>query len=120
MVSWKRIGFVVLLFMARLLSIEREYFDAAAVDGANWGQTFRHVALPQMRSIIQFASILGFIEVFSFTFAYVFVLTRGGPFNQTYNLEFPPLAHDVQSEVGRPGFSAGGDPLGDGACRCGV
>ena len=87
-VSWKRIGFVVLLFMARLLSIERDYFDAAAVDGANWGQTFRHVALPQMRSIIQFASILGFIEVFSFTFAYVFVLTRGGPFNQTYNLEF--------------------------------
>ena len=86
-VTWKRIGLIVLLFMARALGLERDHFDAAALDGARWWQAFRYVAIPQMRSIIQFGVILGFIEVFSFTFAYVFVLTRGGPFNQTYNLE---------------------------------
>jgi ABC-type sugar transport system permease subunit len=87
-VIWKRLGFTVLLFMARMLSIDRSLFEAAAVDGASWGQTFRRVALPEMRRIIQFVAVLGFIEVFAWTFAYVFVLTRGGPDQSTYTLEF--------------------------------
>lgn len=87
-VTWKRIGFVVLLFMGRLLSIEKQVLEAAAVDGASWWETFRYVIIPEMKSIIQFVCILGFIEVFSFTFAYIFVLTRGGPFKNTYTLEY--------------------------------
>jgi ABC-type sugar transport system permease subunit len=87
-VIWKRLGFTVLLFMARMLSIDRSLFEAAAVDGASWGQTFRQIALPELRRIVQFAAVLGFIEVFAWTFAYVFVLTRGGPDQNTYTLEF--------------------------------
>lgn len=87
-VTWKRLGFVVLLFMARMLSIDPDLLDAAAVDGATWSQAVRHVVVPEMRAIIRFVGILGFIEVFSFTFAYVFVLTRGGPFKNTYTLEY--------------------------------
>ena len=87
-VSWKRVGFFVLLFQARMASIDRQLFDSAAVDGAGWGRTFWSVAIPQMRSVIGLAAILGFIEVVSFTFAYVFVLTQGGPHNSTYTLEF--------------------------------
>ena len=87
-VSWKRLGFFVLLFQARMAGIDRQYFDAAAIDGAGWGKTFWYVAIPQMRSVLGLAAILGFIEVVSFTFAYVFVLTQGGPHNSTYTLEF--------------------------------
>ncbi len=87
-VTWKRVGFVVLLFMARMLSIDPDLLDAAAVDGATWGRTVRHVVIPEMKAIIQFVVVLGFIEVFSFTFAYVHVLTRGGPFKNTYILEY--------------------------------
>ena len=88
-VTWKRIGFMVLLYMARMLSIDRELFEAAAVDGAPWGKTFRHIALPQMRAIIQFSAVIGFIEVFSFSFAWIWVYTfRGGPIRSTWNLEF--------------------------------
>ena len=87
-VLWKRIGFTVLLFTARMASIDRTLFDAAAVDGASWARTYWQVAVPQMRSIIQFAAVLGFIEAFSWTFAYIVILTRGGPDRSTFTLEY--------------------------------
>lgn len=87
-VLWKRVGFTVLLFMARLASIDRSQFDAAAVDGASWMRTYWQVAVPQMRGIIGLAAVLGFVEAFSWTFAYVAILTRGGPDRSTYTLDF--------------------------------
>jgi ABC-type sugar transport system permease subunit len=87
-VLWKRIGFTVLLFSARMASIDRTLFDAAAVDGASWSRTYWQVAVPQLRSIVQFAAVLGFIEAFSWTFAYVVILTRGGPDRASYTLEY--------------------------------
>ncbi len=87
-VLWKRIGFTVLLFSARMASLDRSHFDAAAVDGASWSRTYWQVAVPQLRSIIGFAAVLGFIEAFSWTFAYIVILTRGGPDRETYTLEY--------------------------------
>jgi ABC-type sugar transport system permease subunit len=86
--TWKRIGLIVFLVMARLMSANRELFEAAAVDGASWSMTFRRIALPQLRGVIGFASLIGIIEVFSYGFGYIFVLTQGGPQNSTYTLEF--------------------------------
>jgi len=87
-VLWKRVGFTVLLFMARMASLDRTLFDAAAVDGARWTRTYWQVAVPQLRSIIQFAAVIGFIEAFSWTFAYIVILTRGGPDRSTFTLEY--------------------------------
>jgi len=87
-VLWKRIGFTVLLFMARMASLDRTLFDAAAVDGARWSRAYWQVAVPQLRSIIQFAAVIGFIEAFSWTFAYIVILTRGGPDRSTFTLEY--------------------------------
>lgn len=87
-VLWKRVGFTVLLFMARLAAIDRSQFDAAAVDGAGWTRTYVEVALPQMRGIVGLAAVFGFVEAFSWTFAYVAILTRGGPDRSTYTLDF--------------------------------
>ncbi|HEX2161211.1 MAG TPA: sugar ABC transporter permease [Thermoleophilaceae bacterium] len=87
-VLWKRVGFTVLLFMARMASIDRTHFDAAAVDGASWARTYWQVAVPQMRGIIGLAAVFGYIEAFSWTFAYVAILTQGGPDRSTYTLEY--------------------------------
>ena len=87
-VLWKRIGFTVLLLMARMVSLDRTLFDAAAVDGARWWRTYWQVAVPQLRSIIGFAAVIGFIEAFSWTFAYIVILTRGGPDRSTFTLEY--------------------------------
>jgi ABC-type sugar transport system permease subunit len=103
-VVWKRVGFVVLLFTARMVSLDQTLFDAASVDGASWARTFWRVAVPQMKSIISFAAVLGFIEVFSWTFAYVFVLTGGGPAQATYTLEF--LLYDLQFKQNLVGLAS--------------
>ena len=87
-VLWKRVGFTVLLLMARMASLDRTLFDAAAVDGARWSRTYWQVAVPQLRSIVQFAAVIGFIEAFSWTFAYIVILTRGGPDRSTFTLEY--------------------------------
>jgi ABC-type sugar transport system permease subunit len=87
-VTWKRLGLTVLLFSARMTGLDRTFFDAASVDGASWSLTYRAVAIPQMRSVIGFAAVLGFIECFSWTFSYIYVLTNGGPDQATYTLEF--------------------------------
>ena len=87
-VLWKRVGFTVLLFMARMASIDRTHFDAAAVDGASWARTYWQVAVPQLRGIIGLAAVFGYVEAFSWTFAYIAILTQGGPDRGTYTLEY--------------------------------
>lgn len=87
-VLWKRVGFTVLLFMARMASIDRTHFDAAAVDGASWWRTYWQVAVPQMRGIVGLAAVFGYVEAFSWTFAYIAILTQGGPDRGTYTLEY--------------------------------
>ena len=44
-VIWKEVGFGVVLFLARLMSVEEELFDAAKIDGANWWQLQRHITV---------------------------------------------------------------------------
>lgn len=86
--SWKRVGLTVLLLLARMVTLDPAQFEAAALEGASWPRTFRRIALPQLTSIIQFAAIIGFVEVFAYAFSYVFMLTKGGPQQSTYTLEF--------------------------------
>jgi multiple sugar transport system permease protein len=76
-VVWTRVGFTVLLFTARLMSVEREKLEAAFVDGASWWRTFWHIVLPDLRGAIEFVVVLSVIEAFSWSFAYVYVLGQG-------------------------------------------
>jgi raffinose/stachyose/melibiose transport system permease protein len=76
-------AFAFLIFLGGLLSINRDYFDAARVDGAGRWARFRHIdvplLLPQFRILLFFA-ITGTVQ----GFAAIFVLTRGGPGTATY------------------------------------
>lgn len=82
-IIWKEVGFGVVLFLARLMSVEEELFDAARVDGANWWQLQRHVTIPQLATVIEFFSVISIITVLSWVFGYVYVMTGGGPGNAT-------------------------------------
>jgi len=78
-IVWRELGFGVILFLARLLSLPQNVFDAARVDGAGWFRTQWHVTLPLMRSIIGFYFVIEAITLMSWVFSYVFVMTGGGP-----------------------------------------
>lgn len=86
-IIWREMGFGIVLFLARLLSLNEEIQDAAKIDGAGWWQRLLYVTLPQMRGIVEFYTIVSVITMLAWVFSYVYVMTRGGPGNATHIME---------------------------------
>ncbi len=66
-ITWKYIGFAVILFLAGLQGIPEELSEAAAIDGASYWQIQRHIVLPLMGPTIRiwaFLSIIGSLQLF--------------------------------------------------------
>lgn len=87
-IIWKEFGFGLLLFSARMASIDTELYDAARVDGAGWWAQHRHVTLPDLRQVIQFFIVVETITMLNGVFGYVFTMTHGGPASATTVMEF--------------------------------
>jgi multiple sugar transport system permease protein len=100
---WRGLPFFAITTLAGLVSIPREYFEAAEVDGAaSWGR-FRHVTLPLLKPVL--AVVILFSTIFTFAdFNIVYVLTRGGPVNSTHL--FATLAYQVGLSGGNLGQGA--------------
>lgn len=79
---WVGIPFNMLLLISGLSSISPEVYESAMIDGASWGQRFRCITLPLMRSSILAVLMLGFIYTFR-AFDLMFIMTKGGPLNST-------------------------------------
>jgi ABC-type sugar transport system permease subunit len=87
-IVYRELGFGVVLFLARLMSLEREILEAAEIDGANWWQKHTYVTLPQMAAVIEFFVVVELITMLSWVFAYVFTMTQGGPGFASTVMEF--------------------------------
>jgi multiple sugar transport system permease protein len=79
---WVGVGFNMVVYLAALQSIPREYYDASAVDGASSVQQFRNVTLPGLGTATGFLAIYGVILSFQ-AFDLIYILTGGGPGNAT-------------------------------------
>ncbi|MFW5943059.1 MAG: carbohydrate ABC transporter permease [Chloroflexota bacterium] len=75
---WKEIGFSSVFFLAGLQGINRDYYEAAEVDGASGFAVLRHVTLPLMTPVIFFLMVSGFIQAIK-AFDVVAIMTEGGP-----------------------------------------
>ncbi|MFJ5266053.1 carbohydrate ABC transporter permease [Streptomyces sp. NPDC088387] len=79
---WRQVGYVMVLYLAGLKGIDPALYEAAKVDGASPWQRFRHVTLPQLRSVN--AVVLSVIVIDSLrSFDVVWSLTRGGPYHSS-------------------------------------
>ena len=76
-VTWKQMGFFILLYLAALQGVSRELYDAAAVDGANKFQAFRNVTVPGVRTATTLVVILATITGANL-FTEPYLLTNGG------------------------------------------
>lgn len=79
----------IILFLARLLSLDESLIEAARLEGASWRQRFWHIILPQMRGVIEFFAVVSVITMLAAVFAYVYMIGggRGGPGTSTMVLE---------------------------------
>ena len=79
---WLGTGLSAILLLAGLQSIPPEVHEAAAIDGANSWQRFRHVTLPLLRPVLAMVLVVKLIGSFK-TFDQVFIMTGGGPLYQS-------------------------------------
>jgi ABC-type sugar transport system permease subunit len=69
--TWKYVGFAVILFLAGMQNIPEELSEAAAVDGASFWQTQRRITLPLLAPTIRiwaFLSIIGALQLFDLVY----------------------------------------------------
>lgn len=79
-ITWKYIGFGVILLLAGLQGVPAELREAAALDGASSWQITRNVVLPLLGPTIRiwiFLSVIGSLQLFDL----VWIMTLGGPAN---------------------------------------
>ncbi|MBV9491343.1 MAG: sugar ABC transporter permease [Verrucomicrobia bacterium] len=79
---WWTVGFNMLLFIAGLQNIPPDYYEAAAIDGANGFQQFIGITCPLIWPVASLVLVLQLIAQFKI-FDQVYLLTGGGPYNST-------------------------------------
>jgi raffinose/stachyose/melibiose transport system permease protein len=75
---WKGVGLATVIYIAGLVAIPRDYYEAARIDGATKWQNFIYVTLPLSRPATATVITLSFIGGLR-TFDLIWAMTKGGP-----------------------------------------
>ncbi|UFT98386.1 sugar ABC transporter permease [Radiobacillus kanasensis] len=76
--TWKGMGYIMVLFVAGLLAVPKDYYEAAEIDGAGFFQKLFRITLPLLMPTITIATVLN-ITYGMRVFDIIYVLTNGGP-----------------------------------------
>lgn len=79
---WQWAPFYMIIYIAAILGIDRDVYEAAALDGATGLQQFRFVTLPLLVPVFVTTSILSLAGAIK-AFDLVYIMTEGGPSNST-------------------------------------
>jgi len=85
MVTWKNVGFYVVIYLAGLQYVPRSCREAIELEGATAWQRFRHLTLPMLLPQTVLVLTLSTINGFQL-FIEPYVMTGGGPLRRTYSL----------------------------------
>ena len=80
---WKNIGYNVVFYLAALQNLPGDVLEAAVIDGATAWQRFWKITFPMLSPMTFFLLIMNTIAAFFDSFAFVDLLTRGGPAGST-------------------------------------
>ena len=76
---WINVGFYMVMFIAAILNISEDCYEAAAIGGANKRQQFWHVTIPGIWQEIRTSLVFFCVTAFNYSFELVYVMTKGGP-----------------------------------------
>lgn len=99
--TWKYLGFAILLMLAGLQGVPDELSEAAALDGASWWKIQWHITIPLIAPTIRiwaFLSIIGSLQLFDM----VWVTTKGGPVGATSTM----ATYMIQYGQSRTGYGS--------------
>lgn len=98
---WRGVGYIMVVYIAGLISIPKSYFEAATVDGANYFQRLIVITIPLLKTTIIVTTIMNLIYGLR-VFDIVYVLTKGGPGDVT-----DVMYTSVFREFGQGNFAMG-------------
>jgi multiple sugar transport system permease protein/lactose/L-arabinose transport system permease protein len=96
---WKTSGFIVIILLSGLQSIDANVYEAAELDGSSRLRTLVSITVPLLRRTIMFAVVLQTLAVFQM-FAEPYVVTQGGPYNSTTTAGYYLYNHITRADLG--------------------
>lgn len=85
---WSALAFKIVVFLAGISNIDKSYFEAAQVDGANPIQVFFHVTLPNLMPVITYISIVSVIGSLKTYIEVIGLFGNGGPANSASTIVY--------------------------------
>jgi|YNPNPStandDraft_1061719.scaffolds.fasta_scaffold57146_2 ABC-type sugar transport system permease subunit len=102
-ILWSIFGLGVIVFLAGLAAVPQDLFDAAAMDGAvGWARLW-YVVIPALRHVLEFWGVNLVVWSFTSLFAFVYVMTAGGPGYATMLVEYQ--VYQQAFEFNRMGYA---------------
>lgn len=96
---WKSTGFVIIILLSGLQSIDPDIYEAAAIDGAGSLRRLASITIPLLRPTLAFALVMQTLGVFQM-FAEPFVMTQGGPYRSTTTAGYYLYNHITRGDLG--------------------
>lgn len=96
---WKTTGFIIIILLSGLQSIDSTVYEAASLDGASRVRQLWSITVPLIRRTIMFAVVLQTLAVFQM-FAEPYVVTQGGPYNSTTTAGYFLYNHITRGDLG--------------------
>lgn len=87
MTIWKDFGYATVLYLAGIMALPTDVFEAAQIDGANGWQTFWHITLPLLKPTTLFIVITSLISYLQ-AYVQILMMTKGGPGTSTYTISY--------------------------------
>ena len=84
---WKGIGYYMMIYLASLMSVPQDLYDACDIDGANFLTKHLTVTIPHIMPTIALVSTISTISAMK-VFAEIYVMTKGGPLNSTKTIVY--------------------------------
>jgi len=84
---FKGIGYYMMIYLASLMSVPKELYEAAEIDGANEFQKHLTVTIPHIMPTIALVSTISAISALK-VFVEIYVMTRGGPLDSTKTIVY--------------------------------
>ena len=84
---WKGIGYYMMIYLAALMSVPQDLYEACDIDGANFLTKHLTVTIPHIMPTIALVSTISTISAMK-VFAEIYVMTKGGPLNSTKTIVY--------------------------------
>ena len=84
---WKGIGYYMMIYLAALMSVPNELYEACDIDGASFLRKHFTVTIPHIMPTIALVSTISAISAMK-VFAEIYVMTKGGPLNSSKTIVY--------------------------------